>query len=288
MGLENLAEVRMSIRSIYYLQADVIVSLEKHKNMTTTTGQSSPKYHGLADSVNSTNPSMFDAQKRDHLVTSHLGLVRRLCAKFRNSGEPFEDLVQVGSVGLLKAAAKYDPELGSNFAAYAIPVIVGEIKNYFRDHGWAVKIPRKLQSQKLAVGRIVGILNQDLGRSPTIQEIAESTGFGEDEVYQTFEVESYGKPVSLDTEYDSGESDATSTVLDYVGNVDPELEALPDRIDLARALGYLDQREKAIIYLYYYKGLSQTEIARKLALSQMHVSRLQRHALGRLEQELSG
>ena len=233
-------------------------------------------------------PSVCDNQDRDNLVNKHLGLVRRVCAKFRYSGEPFEDLVQVGSVGLLKAAAKYDPKLGSNFTAYAIPVIVGEVKNYFRDHGWAVKIPRKLQSQKLAVGRAVNTLNQDLGRSPTIPEIAEATGFTEDEVYQSFEVELYGKPVSLDSEYDSGESDGTSTVLDYVGDVDSELEALPDRLDLARAVGYLDQREQDIIYLYYYKELSQTEIARKLALSQMHVSRLQRGALGKLKQEITG
>ena len=230
---------------------------------------------------------MFNEQERDHLITSHLSMVRRVCAKFRNSGEPFEDLVQVGSVGLLKAVAKYDPELGSNFAAYAIPVIVGEIKNYFRDHGWAVKIPRKIQSQKLAVNRAVDALNQGLGRSPTIQEIAEATGFNEDEVYQTFEVEWYGKPMSLNAEYDSGESDDASTILDYVGNEDPELEDLPDRLDLARALGYLDEREKAIIYMYYYKGVPQTEIAKKSSLSQMHVSRLQRHALGSLKQELT-
>ena len=198
-----------------------------------------------------------------------------------------EDLVQVGSVGLLKAAAKFDPELGTNFAAYATPVIVGEIKNYFRDHGWAVKIPRKLQSQKLAVGTAVDILNQDLGRSPTIQEIGEATGFSEDEVYETFGVTALGRPVSLDAEYDSSEGDDTFTVLDYLGSVDPELEALPNRLDLARALGYLDEREKAIIYMYYYKGLSQTETAKKLALSQMHVSRLQRGALGKLEQTLT-
>ena len=232
-------------------------------------------------------PSISGEQERDHLATSHLDLVRRVCARFRNSGEPLEDLLQVGSVGLLKAVAKYDPELGSNFAAYAVPVIAGEIKNYFRDHGWAVKIPRKLQTQKLAVGRAVDSLNQDLGRSPTIQAIAEATGFSEEEVCQTFEVELYGKPVSLDTEYDSGEGDDTSSVLDYLGNVDPELEALPDRLDLARALGYLEEREQAIIYMYYYKGLSQTEIAKNLALSQMHVSRLQRGALGKLERELS-
>ncbi len=255
---------------------------------TTTIGSSSRDYHGPADSTDAVTPSICDEQERDHLVTRNLGLVRRACGKFRNSGEPMEDLVQVGSVGLLKAAAKYDPELGSNFAAYAIPVVVGEIKNYFRDHGWAVKIPRKLQSQKLAVGRAADILNQELGRAPTIQEIAEATGFSEDEVYQTFEVELYGKPVSLDAEYDSEGSDSPSTFLDYLGNVDPELEALPNRLDLARALGYLDEREKAIIYMYYYKGLPQTEIAKKLALSQMHVSRLQRGALGKLEQELTG
>ena len=113
-------------------------------------------------------PLQVDEQERGRLVNSHLALVRRLCGKFRNSGEPMEDLVQVGSVGLLKAAAKYDPERGSSFAAYAIPVIVGEIKNYFRDHGWAVRIPRKLQRQQIAVGRAVDIPHQSLGRSPTV------------------------------------------------------------------------------------------------------------------------
>ena len=256
--------------------------------MTTTTGSSSSDYHGPPDSANAMIPPMSDERERDHLVTSHLDLVRRVCARFRNSGEPMDDLVQVGSGGLIKAVAKYDPELGSNFAAYATPVIVGEIKNYFRDHGWAVKIPRKLQSQKVAVGRVVDILNQKLGRSPTAQEIAEATGLSEDEVYQTLEIELYGKPVSLDIEFDSGDSDDISTVLDFLGNVDPELESLPDRLDLARALSCLEDREKAIIYMYYYRGLSQTEIAKGLALSQMHVSRLQRLALGKLGQELSG
>ena len=235
-----------------------------------------------------TTPLIVEEKERNDLVTKHLGLVRRLCGRFRNSGEPMEDLVQVGSVGLLKAAAKYNPELGSNFAAYAIPVIVGEIKNYFRDHGWAVKLPRKLQTQKLAVGRSIDRLYQDLGRSPTIQELAQATGFSEDEVSQTFDVEFYGKPVSLDIEYDSERSDGTSIVIDYIGNVDPDLEAAPDRLDLARALGDLEDREKAIIYLYYYKDLSQTEIAKKFALSQVQVSRIQRRALEKLKRTCLG
>ncbi len=254
---------------------------------TTTTGLMTTASHNQSAQASGITPSIIDEQKRDDLVIKHLGLVRRLCGRFRNSGEPMEDLIQVGRVGLLKAAAKYDPELGNIFAAYAIPVIVGEIKNYFRDHGWAVKIPRKLQRQKLAVTRAVDNLSQDLERSPTVTEIAEATGFSEDEIYQSFEVELYGRPVSLDAEYNSGESDGTSTVLDYVGTVDPELESLPNRLDLTRALCCLDEREKAIIYLYYYKDLSQTEIAKKLALSQMHVSRLQRGALGKLERELT-
>jgi len=255
---------------------------------TTTTGLLTTAGHNQAAQAFDITPSIIDEQERDHLIIKHLGLVRRLCGRFRNSGEPMEDLIQVGSVGLLKAAAKYDPELGSNFAAYAIPVIVGEIKNYFRDHGWAVKIPRKLQRQKLAITRAVDILSQNLKRSPTVVEIAEATGFSEDEIYQSFEVELYGRPVSLDAEHNSGESDGTSTVLDYVGTVDPELESLPNRLDLARALCCLDEREKAIIYSYYYQGLSQTEIAKRLALSQMHVSRLQRGALSKLGRELAG
>ncbi len=253
--------------------------------VTTTSGSLIDNSHNRA--ALAMDPSISDEQERDHLVLKHIGLVRRLCGKYRNSGEPMEDLIQVGTVGLINAAARFDPERGNSFAAYAIPVIVGEVKNYFRDHGWAVKIPRKLQRQKLAVGRAVDILTQELGRSPTVYEIAEATGISEDEVYQSFEVELYGKPVSLDTEFDSGESDGTSTVLDYVKTVDPQLESLPERLDLAGALRCLDEREKAIIYLYYYKDLSQTEIAKRLALSQMHVSRLQRVALGKLERELT-
>ena len=255
--------------------------------MTTTTRTITDDSQKLSDITVAVTPSDFGEQERERLVTSHLNLVRKVSARFRNSGEPMEDLVQVGNVGLLKAAAKFDPEMGNSFAAYAIPVIIGEIKNYFRDHGWAVRIPRKLQSRRLAVGRSTDILTQQLGRPPVVKEIAEATGFTEDEIYQSFEVEVYGKPASLDTEYDSSGSDDASTILDYVGKADPELETLPDRLDLARALSYLDEREKSIIYLYYFKGLAQTEIAKRLALSQMHVSRLQRSALGKLEEVLT-
>jgi len=227
-----------------------------------------------------------DVAARDHLVADHLPLVRRLCQRFSHSGESLEDLFQVGAIGLLKAIDKYNPQRGDNFVAFAIPVIVGEIKNYFRDHGWAVKLPRKLQTRKLAVDRTVGSLTQGLGRAPTIPEIAEATGFSEEEVYETFEVGRYGKPLSLDAEYEGDGGEETSSILDCLGSVDPELEGLANKVDLKAALGCLNSREEAIIYLRFYADLPQTEIAKRLGISQMHVSRLQRNALSKLKLNL--
>ena len=257
--------------------------------MTITTSETLD--HGPVEpavSATAESPPPEQVYDRDRLIADHLGLVRRLCYRFRHSGEPMEDLIQVGSIGLLRAADNFDPQRGNSFMAYAVPAIVGEVKNYFRDHGWAVRIPRKLQRQKLEVDRTVATLNQSLGRSPTVQEITAATGLNEGEVYQTFEVESYGKPLSLNAEYNSEGSDDPSTFLDYLGNVDPELEMLPNKIDLTKTLDCLDEREKAIIYMYYYADLTQIEIAKRLGICQMHVSRLQRRALGKLKEDLAG
>ena len=224
---------------------------------------------------------------RDRLVSDHLPLVRRLCRRFSYSGEPLDDLMQVGTIGLLKAIKKFDPQLGSNFIAFAVPVIVGEVKNYFRDHGWAVKLPRKLQRQKLAVDRTVVTLTQTLGRTPTVPEIAQATGFCPEEVYETFEVERFGKPLSLDAQYDGDDSDDQSRILDYLGEADPDLEGLAVRLDLVESLGRLDSREQHVIFLRFHQGLSQGEIAARLGTYQMHVSRLLREALSKLKEDLS-
>lgn len=229
-----------------------------------------------------------DVEASERLLADHLPLVRRLCRRFSHSGEPLEDLVQVGSIGLIKAIAKYDPDRGNGFVAFAVPVIVGEIKNYFRDHGWAVKVPRKLQRQKRVVEKAIESLSQSLGRAPTMPEIAEATGFSEEEVYDTFDVEGYGKPLSLDTEYCNGNGgEEVSTLLDFVGGEDPRLEDLSERLDLADALQSLNGQEATVIRLKFYTGLSQTEIANRLGVSQMHVSRLQRNALGKLKRNLA-
>ena len=228
-----------------------------------------------------------DMSGRDRLVERYLPLVYRLCRTFIGSGEPPDDLAQVGMLGLLKAIEKFDPTRGVSFITYAVPVILGEIKNYLRDYGWTVKVPRKIQRHKLAVQRAVETLSQMFRRSPTVQEIAEATGLSQEEVFDTFEVTKYSRPLSLDIEYDSNGSGETSCLLDWVGSEDPRFERLSDRIDLANGLRFLGTREKTILYLKFYVGLSQTDIAKRLDISQMHVSRLQRNSLSKLKQSMT-
>lgn len=226
--------------------------------------------------------------RRESLVVSHMSLVRRLAAKFRYSGEPLEDLIQVGNLGLVKAARKFDADRGTSFASFAVPVIMGEIKNYFRDHGWSVKLPRKLQTHKRLVNKAADILTQNLGRSPTMSELAQVTGISVEEVHQTFELDALGRPMSLDLEYEPGEGGDNTTLMDYIGSVDPEIENRADVLDLSRSIGGLNQQEKKTLYLRYHNGLSQSETAALMGVSQMQVSRLQRNALAKLRDALQG
>ena len=227
-----------------------------------------------------------DPSIRDQLVAEHLPLVVRLCRRFQHLGEPMDDLIQVGAIGLIKAIDKYDPEKGNTLAAFAIPVVVGEIKNYFRDHGWAVKMPRKLQRHRLLVDRTVEEITQRLGRSPTIPEIGRAAGLSDDEVYEAMEVERYGKPLSLDATQDRDDGQESTTIMDYLGEEDPDLASLAERMDLKEAVVAVDPREREILYLKFYAGLSQSAIAQRLGISQMHVSRLQRNALAKLKLRL--
>ena len=228
---------------------------------------------------------VFQAQKhitaRDRLIAHYIPLVYKVCRKFRDSGGPLEDLVQVGSIGLLKAVKRYDPDRGSNFKAFANSVIVREIKNYFRDHGWAVKVPRKIQKQTWQVQMPVGHLRQSLGRRPTIQEIMEATGLSKEEVFDTFDFVKCAKLLSLEVDYETSTGKEGTALVNLVGSEDPELERLTDKIDLAKSLSCLDSREKTIVSLHFYRGLSQTKIAEQLGVSQVHVSRLQRSALNK-------
>ena len=232
-------------------------------------------------------PSPEDIATRNRMAEDYLPLVRRLCKRFYGSGEPLEDLNQVGSMGLVKAVARYDSSRGVSLVSYATPVILGEIKNHLRDHGWAVKVPRKVKTNRMAVNRTVDSLTLALGRAPTIPDIARATGLSEEEVYDTFEVAKYGKPLSLDAEYDGNGSGDVSTLLDYLGSEDPQFGGFGDRMDIENSASCLDRRERTIICLKFYVGLTQTEIARQLNISHMHVSRLQRAALSKLKEQLT-
>lgn len=224
---------------------------------------------------------------RDELVVVHLNLVRFLAVRFANRGEPLDDLVQVGTVGLLKAIDRFELERGVEFTTYATPTIVGEIKRYFRDKGWAVKVPRRLQELNLAVNRASDKLAIELGRSPTVAELAEHLKAGADEILEAQELGQAYNLLSLDSEV-SGETDKKSqTLADTVGVSDAGLELLEDRANLERAFTALTGRERVIIYLRFYESVSQTEIAKRLNVSQMHVSRLQAKALEKLRAVLA-
>jgi RNA polymerase sigma-B factor len=223
---------------------------------------------------------------RSDLIVAHLNLVRYLAVKFANRGEALDDLIQVGTVGLLKAIDRFDLERGVEFTTYATPTIVGEIKRYFRDKGWAVKVPRRLQELNLAVNRAIEKLTVKLGHSPTVAELAGHLGATEEEVLEAQELGAAYNLLSLDTEL-GGDSDKKSqTLADYVGQNDAGLELLEDRANLERAFEVLTGRERIILYLRFYENVSQTEIAKRLNVSQMHVSRLQQRALEKLKNVL--
>jgi RNA polymerase sigma-B factor len=231
--------------------------------------------------VDHTGLNEFD-RLRNELVVAHLNLARYLAVKFANRGEALDDLIQVGTVGLLKAIDRFDLERGVEFTTYATPTIVGEIKRYFRDKGWAVKVPRRLQELNLAVNRAIEKLNVKLGHSPTVAELAEHLGASEEDVLEAQELGQAYNLLSLDTELNGDGDKKSQTLADYVGQNDSALDLLEDRANLERAFEVLSGRERVILYLRFYESVSQTEIAKRLNVSQMHVSRLQQKALEKL------
>ncbi|MBV8726500.1 MAG: SigB/SigF/SigG family RNA polymerase sigma factor [Candidatus Eremiobacteraeota bacterium] len=222
-------------------------------------------------------------QLRNELVVAHLNLVRYLAVKFANRGEALDDLIQVGTVGLLKAIDRFDLDRGVEFTTYATPTIVGEIKRYFRDKGWAVKVPRRLQELNLSVNRAIETLAVQLGRSPTMPELAQHLHATDEEILEAQELGQAYNLLSLDTEVSAEGERKTQTLGDYIGTTDAGLTLLEDKANLERAFEVLSGRERVILYLRFYENVSQTEIAKRLNVSQMHVSRLQQKALEKLK-----
>ena len=224
------------------------------------------------------------AKHRERLVSQHIGLVEFLARRFRNRGEPVEDLIQVGTIGLLKAIDRFDLDREVEFSTYATPTIVGELKRHFRDKGWAVRVPRRLQELHLELTKTVGNLAHDLGRSPTVEEIAKAAGITEEEVLEGLEIAQAYNFTSLDAPIDSQEG--STSFAEQLGAEDEQLENLEYRASLAPEMAKLPEREQKIVYLRFYKGLTQSEIASRLGISQMHVSRLLTRTLAQLREAL--
>ncbi|MGH3332005.1 MAG: RNA polymerase sigma factor SigF [Nocardioidaceae bacterium] len=224
------------------------------------------------------------AEIRDSLVRLHLPLVEHLTRRFLNRGEPYEDLLQVGTIGLIKAIDRFDTDRGVEFSTYATPTIVGEIKRYFRDKGWAIRVPRRLQELRISISNATARLTQELGRSPTISEIARAVGVMEEEVIEGLESANAYATLSLDAT-DSTEDSALS-MLDTIGEDDEALEHIENRESIKPLLEQLDPREKHILTLRFFRGMTQSQIATEIGVSQMHVSRLLNKTLAQLRERL--
>lgn len=221
---------------------------------------------------------------RDRLITLHLPLAEHLARRFAGRGEPYEDLIQVASIGLIKAIDRYDPERGVEFSTFATPTILGEIKRWFRDKGWAIRVPRRLQELRMSISATAADLTQSLGRSPTMSELAEAIGVDEDTIVEALESASAYTTLSLDApEHDDGAHSA----LDGLGAEDSAIAGVENREALAGMLSTLPERERRIVILRFFRGMTQSQIADEIGISQMHVSRLLSRSLARLRDTLA-
>ncbi|WP_202917983.1 RNA polymerase sigma factor SigF [Streptomyces taklimakanensis] len=223
------------------------------------------------------------AELRNALVRMHLPLVEHLARRFRNRGEPLDDLTQVATIGLIKSVDRFDPERGVEFSTYATPTVVGEIKRHFRDKGWAVRVPRRLQELRLSLTTATAELSQQHGRAPTVHELAERLSISEEEVLEGLESANAYSTLSLDVPDTDDESPA---VADTLGAEDDALEGVEYRESLKPLLEQLPPREKKILLLRFFGNMTQSQIAQEVGISQMHVSRLLARTLAQLRDRL--
>jgi RNA polymerase sigma-B factor len=220
-----------------------------------------------------------DLAARDELVRKYLPLIRSLAKRYSYTSEPLDDLCQVGAMALVKAIERYRPGNGASFKAYAVPTIVGELRRHFRDTGWAIHIPRSLQDRARHLGAALNDLSARLGRSPTIAELSESTGLSREDVIEGLEVRMAYDTSPLDG---GGQTDDEGWTA-RLGVEDDALERVEYNAVLQRTMRALPERERLLLHLRFAEDLSQSEIARRVGVSQMHVSRLLRRAVGRLQ-----
>jgi RNA polymerase sigma-B factor len=228
-----------------------------------------------------------DVRAREQLIEQYMSLVRSLARRYSYRGEQLDDLVQIGAIGLIKAIDRFDLSRGVELTTYATPNIIGEIKRHFRDRGWAVRVPRGLQELNVQLSKLIEQLTVELGRSPTIPELAKAAGVEEEEVLEA--LESGRAYSSLSLSQGAGQEDGEELdPLETLGEVEHAYEVSEDRAVLAPGFRVLDERERRILHLRFFEGLTQSQIAQQVGISQMHVSRLIRRALEKIRAEIGG
>ena len=213
------------------------------------------------------------------LVEAHLGLAHQLARRFTNRGESYDDLVQVASIALIKSVERFDPDMGVGFSTFATSTIMGELKRHFRDKGWAIRAPRRLQELYLELGPVIESLSQELGRAPTVSELARATGTSEEAVLEAMEAGQRYRTASVDAP-DRNEG----TIASRLGELDSGITGTEDRMVLALSIAGLPDRERTILKLRFVDGLTQSQIATEIGVSQMHVSRLLTSSLAKLRE----
>ncbi|HNM84877.1 MAG: RNA polymerase sigma factor SigF [Mycobacterium sp.] len=238
-------------------------------------------FRELADLTEGTAPFQ---RQRDRIVERCLPLADHIARRFDGRGEPRDDLVQVARVGLVNAVIRFDVDAGSDFVSFAVPTIMGEVRRHFRDNSWSVKVPRRLKELHLRLGTATAELSQRLGRAPTASELAEELEMDRDEVVEGLVAGSSYNTLSIDS--GSGGDDEAPAIADTLGDVDLALDQIENREALRPLLESLSERERTVLVLRFFENMTQTQIAERVGVSQMHVSRLLARALARLRDQL--
>jgi RNA polymerase sigma-B factor len=223
-----------------------------------------------------------DAKAREELVERFLPLARQLARRYQRQNEPLDDLMQVASMGLVKAIDRFDPERGTAFSTYAVPTILGELKRYFRDSGWAVHVPRGMQERVMKLDQASQELHRRLGRSPSATELAQELDLSSEEVLEAMEAASAYDAISLEEQRSESSDPQEPTYADSLGREEERYELVEYGATIAPTMKALSERERMILHLRFVEDLTQSEIADRIGVSQMHVSRLIRRALARL------
>jgi RNA polymerase sigma-B factor len=226
-----------------------------------------------------------DLAAREQLIEQYMSLVRSLARRYAYRGEQLDDLVQIGAIGLIKAIDRFDLDRGVELTTYATPNIIGEIKRHFRDKGWSVRVPRGLQELNVRLSRLIEQLTVQLARTPTIPELAKAAGVEEEEVLEALESGRAYSSISLSSGGGSDE-DGDLDPLESIGTEEPQYQVSEDRAVLAPGFRALDERERLILHLRFFEGLTQSQIAQQVGISQMHVSRLIRRSLEKIREEI--